>query len=314
MKRQVRQQRKQRQRYNFRKKVLSKWQLYVLMLPAVLYTLLFSYKPMYGILIAFQDFRVRRGIWGSDWVGLANFERLFSSYWFPIILKNTLTLSTLGLIIGFPLPIILALLLNELKNEKYRTFVQTVSYMPHFISTVVMCSIITMFLSPTNGVINQIITFFGGEKLYFMQEASWFKWINEISGIWQGVGWSSIIYFASLSSVDSALLEAADIDGANRLQKIWYINLPEIIPTVVVMFILRCGSILSVGYEKVYLLQNDMNLTGSEIISTYVYKVGLEQSDFSFSTAVGLFNTVVNCVILITANWLSKKVTKSGLF
>ena len=215
---------------------------------------------------------------------------------------------------GFPLPIILALLLNELRSDKYRVLVQSVSYLPHFISTVVMCGMITMFLSPNNGVINQIITLLGGEKIYFMQNASWFKWIYEISGEWQGVGWGSIIYFAALSSVDRALLEAADIDGASRLQKIWYINLPEIVPTIVVMFILRCGSILSVGYEKVFLLQNDMNLTGSEIISTYVYKVGLEQSDFSFSTAVGLFNTVINCVILFGANWLSKKITKSGLF
>ena len=306
--------RQKRRRNSFRKKVLSKWQLYVLMLPAVLYTLLFSYKPMYGILIAFQDFRIRRGIWGSEWVGFEHFERLFDSYWFPIILKNTLTLSTLGLTIGFPLSIILALLLNELRSEKFRTFVQTISYLPHFISTVVMCGIITMFLSPNNGVINQFISLFGGEKVYFMQKPEWFKWIYELSGVWQGVGWSSIIFYAALSGVDSALLEAADIDGATRLQKIWYVNLPEIIPTIVVMFILRCGSVLSVGYEKTYLLQNTMNLTGSEIISTYVYKVGLEQSDFSFSTAVGLFNTVVNCVILFSANWLSKKVTKSGLF
>ena len=296
------------------KQIASKWQLYVLMLPAILYTLLFSYKPMYGILIAFQNFSVKKGIWGSEWVGLDNFERLFNSYWFPIILKNTFTLSALGLVIGFPLPIILALMLNELRNEKYRTFVQTVSYLPHFISTVVMCGIITMFLSPGNGVINQIIGLLGGDKVYFMQVPEWFKWIYEISGSWQGIGWGSIIYFAALSSVDSALLEAADIDGASRLQKIWYINLPEIVPTIVVMFILRCGQILSIGYEKVFLLQNDMNLIGSEIISTYVYKVGLEQSDFAFSTAVGLFNTVVNCVILCTANALSKKFTKSGLF
>lgn len=302
------------QKTKLRKRILPNWQLYVLMLPAIIYTLLFSYKPMYGILIAFQNFSIRKGIWGSDWVGFDNFIRLFNSYWFPIILKNTLTLSTLGLIIGFPIPIILALMLNELRNVKYRTFVQTVSYLPHFISTVVMCGIVTMFLSPGNGVINQIIELLGGEKIYFMQVPEWFKWIYELSGIWQGAGWSSIIYFAALSSVDSALLEAADIDGASRLQKIWYINLPEIIPTIVVMFVLRCGQILSVGYEKVYLLQNDMNLTGSEIISTYVYKVGLEQSDFAFSTAVGLFNTVVNCIILCTANALSKKVTKTGLF
>lgn len=296
------------------KKMARKWQLYVLLLPALLYTTLFCYKPMYGILIAFKDFRIRRGIWGSEWVGFANFERLFASYWFPIILKNTLTISVLNLLISFPMPIILALLLNEVKNAKFRKTVQTVSYAPHFISTVVMCGMITMFLSPRSGIINKIITMLGFEAVYFMQSTSMFKWIYVISEIWQNVGWSSIIYFAALSGVDGALLEAAEIDGASRIQKIWYINLPAILPTIMVMFILQCGRVLSVGYEKAYLLQNDLNLIGSEIISTYVYKVGLEQSDFAFSTATGLFNTVVNCVILVSANTLSKKITKSGLF
>ena len=296
------------------KRIRSKWQLYILMLPAVVYTLLFAYKPMYGILIAFERFSVRKGVWGSPWVGFDNFRRLFSSYWFPIIFRNTLVLSVLGLVIGFPLPIILALLLNELRKQRYRTFVQTVSYLPHFISTVVMCGIITLFLSPSNGVVNHVIEMLGGERLYFMQNAGWFKWIYVLSGVWQGVGWSSIIYFAALSGVDRELLEAAEIDGASRLQRIWYINLPEIMPTMVIMFVLSCGSILSVGYEKAYLLQNSLNLEGSEIISTYVYKVGLIQSDFEFSTATGLFNTVINCILLLSANALSKKVTDNGLF
>lgn len=297
-----------------KKKILSRWQLYVMMLPAIIYTLLFAYKPMYGILIAFEKFSVKKGVLGSPWVGFDNFRRLFSSYWFPIIFRNTLVLSVLGLIIGFPLPIVLALLLNELRNQKYRTFVQTVSYLPHFISTVVMCGIITMFLSPTNGIINHMIEVLGGERLYFMQKAEWFKWIYVLSGVWQGVGWSSIIYFAALSGVDRQLLDAAEIDGAGRLQKIWYINIPELLPTVVIMFVLNCGQILSVGYEKAYLLQNSLNLNGSEIISTYVYKVGLEQSDFAFSTATGLFNTVINCILLLAANALSKKVTDTGVF
>ena len=296
------------------KRIRSKWQLYVLMLPAIIYTLLFAYKPMYGILIAFERFSVRKGVWGSPWVGFDNFRRLFSSYWFPIIFRNTLVLSVLGLVIGFPLPIILALLLNELRKQRYRTFVQTVSYLPHFISTVVMCGIITLFLSPSNGVVNHVIEMLGGERLYFMQNAGWFKWIYVLSGVWQGVGWSSIIYFAALSGVDRELLEAAEIDGASRLQRIRYINLPEIMPTMVIMFVLSCGSILSVGYEKAYLLQNSLNLEGSEIISTYVYKVGLIQSDFEFSTATGLFNTVINCILLLSANALSKKVTDNGLF
>lgn len=296
------------------KSVLHSWQLYVMLLPAILYIALFAYKPMYGILIAFKDFSVRKGILGSDWVGFEHFGRMFSSYWFPITLKNTLTLSFLSLLIGFPLPIILALLFNELKNARYRAFIQTVSYAPHFISTVVMCGMITMFLSPRSGIINKVITSLGFEEVYFMQEASWFKWIYEISGDWQGIGWGSIIFFAALSAVDKALLEAADIDGATRLQKICYINLPTIVPTIVVMFILRCGQILSIGYEKVYLLQNELNLVGSEVISTYTYKVGLENGDLAFSTAVGLFNSVVNCIMLLLVNTLSKKVNDSGLF
>lgn len=293
---------------------LNRWQLYIMLLPAIIYTAIFCYKPMYGILIAFKNYSIRKGIMESPWAGFPHFERLFNSYWFPIILKNTLTLSLLGLLIGFPLTIILALMLNELKSKKFRLVVQTVSYAPHFISTVVMCGMITMFLSPSNGIINKVITALGFEEVYFLQYPNWFKWIFEISGDWQGIGWGSIIFFAALAGVDKALLEAADLDGATRLQKIRYVNIPTIMPTVVVMFILRCGQILSVGYEKAYLLQNELNLPGSEIISTYVYKVGLEQADFSFSTATGLFNSVVNCVLLLIVNHISKKVTDSGLF
>lgn len=296
------------------KRMFKSWRLYVLMLPAIIYTVLFQYKPMYGILIAFKDYSLRKGIWDSDWVGFVHFERLFSSYWFPIILKNTLTLSLLSLLISFPLPILLALMLNEVKSSKFRSTVQTVSYAPHFISMVVMCGMLVMFLSPTNGIINKLLNVLGMESVFFMQEAHLFKWVYVLSGTWQGVGWSSIIYYANLSGVDKSLLEAAEIDGATRLQKVWYINIPQILPTIVIMFILQCGSLLSIGYEKTYLLQTDSNLTGSEIISTYVYKVGLEQADFSFSTAAGLFNTVVNSVILILANQLSRKITKAGLF
>ena len=290
------------------------WQLYVLMLPALVYIVLFAYKPMYGILIAFKDFSMKKGILASPWVGFKNFERLFSSYWFPIILKNTLTISLLSLVIGFPIPIILALLLNEVRSNKFRSMVQTFSYAPHFISMVVMCGMVAMFLSPTTGVVNKLLNALGVESVFFMQEAGLFKWVYVLSGVWQGTGWSSVIYFAALSGVDKSLLEAADMDGATRLQKIWHVNLPVILPTILVMLILQCGSLLSVGYEKAYLLQTSSNLTGSEIISTYVYKVGLVQSDFSFSTAAGLFNTVVNCIILISANQLSKKVAKTGLF
>ncbi len=290
------------------------WQLYLLALPAVLYILLFVYKPMYGILIAFKNFSPKLGIMGSEWVGLGKFMGLFRSTWFPIIIRNTLTLSVMSLIFGFPLPILLALMVNEIRSEKLKRTFQTVSYAPHFISTVVTCGMVLMFLSPTSGVINVFIKALGGEAVSFMQETSYFKWIYLISGIWQGTGWGAIIYFAALSGVDQSLLEAADIDGASRLQKIIYINFPVLVPTIMVMFILQCGQLMSVGYEKAYLLQNNINLKASEIISTYVYKLGLVQFDYSTSTAAGVFNSVVNCIILLSANALSKKATKSSLW
>ena len=284
-------------------------------LPAVLFFLLFAYKPMYGILIAFKKYNMRVGIMGSEWIGLDNFKRLFSSYWFPIILKNTLTLSLLSLIRGLPLPIILALLLNEVSNGHFRKTFQTVSYAPHFISTVVMCGMLTLFLNPTSGIFNIIITKLGGESVNFLlQDPANFKWIYVLSAVWQEMGWGSIIYFATLSGVDRSLLEAAEIDGANRFQKIWYINVPVLIPTIIILLILQCGSLLSVGYEKVYLLQNTTNLSGSEVISTYVYKVGLEQADFSFGAAADLFNSVINSTILILANFIAKRTTDQGLF
>lgn len=263
-----------------KKSVWKNWQLYIMCLPAVIYFLIFAYKPMYGIIIAFKNYSMRKGIMGSPWIGFGNFERLFSSYWFPIILKNTLTLSGLTLILGFPIPILLALILNEVQNSRFRKGFQTISYAPHFISTVVLCGMLTLFLSPSSGVINRFITMLGGEHINFLQEPSMFKWVYVLSGVWQEMGWGSIIYFATLSGVDKALIEAADIDGASRLQKIWYINLPVLVPTILILLILNCGSLLSVGYEKVFLLQNPTNLSASEVISTFVYKSGLESRTF----------------------------------
>ena len=297
-----------------KKSVWKNWQLYIMCLPAVIYFLIFAYKPMYGIIIAFKNYSMRKGIMGSPWIGFGNFERLFSSYWFPIILKNTLTLSGLTLILGFPIPILLALILNEVQNSRFRKGFQTISYAPHFISTVVLCGMLTLFLSPSSGVINRFITMLGGEHINFLQEPSMFKWVYVLSGVWQEMGWGSIIYFATLSGVDKALIEAADIDGASRLQKIWYINLPVLVPTILILLILNCGSLLSVGYEKVFLLQNPTNLSASEVISTFVYKSGLEKSDFSFGAAADLFNSVVNTIVLVLANTISKQTTKTILF
>ena len=297
-----------------KKSVWKNWQLYIMCLPAVIYFLIFAYKPMYGIIIAFKNYSMRKGIMGSPWIGFGNFERLFSSYWFPIILKNTLTLSGLTLILGFPIPILLALILNEVQNSRFRKGFQTISYAPHFISTVVLCGMLTLFLSPSSGVINRFITMLGGEHINFLQEPSMFKWVYVLSGVWQEMGWGSIIYFATLSGLDKALIEAADIDGASRLQKIWYINLPVLVPTILILLILNCGSLLSVGYEKVFLLQNPTNLSASEVISTFVYKSGLEKSDFSFGAAADLFNSVVNTIVLVLANTISKQTTKTSLF
>ena len=297
-----------------KKSVWKNWQLYIMCLPAVIYFLIFAYKPMYGIIIAFKNYSMRKGIMGSPWIGFGNFERLFSSYWFPIILKNTLTLSGLTLILGFPIPILLALILNEVQNSRFRKGFQTISYAPHFISTVVLCGMLTLFLSPSSGVINRFITMLGGEHINFLQEPSMFKWVYVLSGVWQEMGWGSIIYFATLSGVDKALIEAADIDGASRLQKIWYINLPVLVPTILILLILNCGSLLSVGYEKVFLLQNPTNLSASEVISTFVYKSGLEKWDFSLGAAADLFNSLWNTIVLVLANTISKQTTKTSLF
>lgn len=293
---------------------IRNWQLYVLLIPAVVYVIVCVYRPMAGVLIAFKDYSIRDGIWASPWCGMDNFNRLFHSYWFPIILKNTLTLSLLSLLVGFPLPIILALMLNDVRSKFMRNTIQTVSYAPHFISTVVICGMILLFLDPTNGIVNRLLNRIGVDSIFFMQDSSMFKWVYVLSGVWQNVGWGSIIYFAALSGVDKALLEAADIDGASRLQKTIYINLPVLVPTIVVLFILQCGSLLSVGYEKVFLLQTDATLKASEVISTYVYKVGLQQFDFPFATAADVFNSVVNSIVLILTNAFSTKVLKSGLW
>ena len=294
------------------KKILANWQLYLMIFPPLLYIILFAYKPMYGIVLAFKDFSMRAGIWGSKWVGLDNFKRLFSSYWFPVILKNTLSISLLSLFLGFPIPIIFALMLNEVKQKQLKDVIQTVSYAPHFISTVVICGMIMLFTSPSSGILNKIIEFFGGEAVSFMEEPAYFKWVYVLSGIWQNTGWSSIIYFAALSGVDKSLLEAAEIDGASKFKRIIHINLPLLEPTILILLILQCGSLLSVGYEKVYLLQTDLNIPASEVISTYMYKVGMINSDFSFSTAVSFFNNLVNTSILLIANYVTGRIKKSS--
>lgn len=305
---------------NIRKKIIKSfrrnWILYLFVIPAVLYYILFVYRPMYGIQIAFQDYKVGQTFGESEWVGFKHFIRFFESVWFETVVKNTLTLSFLDMVLGFPLPIVLALLLNEVKNMRFKKLVQTVSYAPHFISVVVLCGAVNMFLSPSTGIIgtliNHVRAMMGLEAISLLTVGPAFKWIYVLSQIWQTVGWSSIIYFAALSGVDPQLIEAAKVDGANKVQCIFYINLPVLIPTIVIQLILKCGTILNVGYERVYLLQNDTILRSSEVISTYVYRAGLQGAQYSFSTAVNLLNSAINALMLILVNSITRKLSSEN--
>lgn len=286
---------------------------YLLVLPALLYVIIFNYVPMYGLQIAFKNFKVPLGIAGSKWVGFKNFIDFFNSYNFKDLFVNTFAISFYSILVGFPIPIIVALILNEL-GGKFKKGVQTILYAPHFISTVVIVGIMNIMFSPTIGVVNTLISKFGGESIYFMANPEYFRHMFVWSGVWQGMGWGAIVYLAALSAVDPELHEAASIDGATRLQKIIHINLPTIKPTIIIMLIMKLGQVATVAYEKVYLLQNELNIEVSEVISTYVYKRGLINNDYSFSTAVGLFNNIINIIMLLLANHISKKYSETSLF
>lgn len=288
--------------------------LYLLLLPSAVLLFCFSYLPLGGVIIAFKDYSPALGIIGSPWVGMDNFLQFFRSYQFPITMKNTLVLSLYGIIVGFPLPIALALMCNQMKTRMFKKVFQVVTYLPHFISTMVMCGLILIFLSPSSGLLANIFEIFGAEIPNLMANAGAFKHVYVWSDIWQHLGWDSIIYLAALSSIDPTYYEAATIDGASTLQKIRHIDLPLIMPTAMVLLVLRAGSILGIGFEKVYLLQNTQNILSSEIISTYVYKIGLQSCQYSLSTAIGLFNTVVNVIVLLLINFIAKKTTHTSLF
>ena len=278
------------------------------------YILLFSYVPMYGVQIAFKELDPYAGILNSPWVGLANFKRFINSYNFLNILINTVTISLYGLAVGMPIPILLAVSLNECRSSKLKKLVQTVTYAPHFISMVVMVSMVLLFLSVNSGTLNNILSFFGMPRTNFMADPAIFKTIYVLSGVWQGMGYGSIIYLAALTGIDPTLYEAAVIDGATRLQKIFLIDLPCIMPTIVIMLILNLGSIMNVGFEKIYLMQNDLNIQSSEIIATYVYKQGIDRADFSYSTAVSLFNSVVNLILLVSVNQIVRRFSENSLW
>lgn len=287
---------------------------YLFILPALVYVLIFNYGPLYGIQIAFKDYKGALGIMGSRWVGLRHFKSFLGGHNFVTLMKNTFAISIYQLAVGFPIPIILALMLNEIRFPRYKKAVQTILYAPHFISMVVMVGIIITMFSPSIGVINTIRERLGLERVYYMAQPSAFRHLYVWSGVWQGMGWSAVIYISALSAVDPELHEAARIDGASRFQRVIYINLPTIQPTITILFIMSVGSLASVGYEKIYLLQNDLNVGVSEVISTYVYKRGIQNTNYSFSTAVGLFNNVINIVLLLGANAISRKVSQTSLF
>jgi len=295
-------------------RILQSKELYLFCLPGIIITLLFHYWPLYGAQIAFRAYSARRGIWGSPWVGFEHFIRFFNSPFAGQIIWNTFVLSLYSLAAGFPVPIILALLLNSFRHKRYTKVIQTVTYAPHFISVVVMSGMIILFLSPRVGIINVFMGYFGMEPVNFMGERSLWRHIYVWTGVWQGMGWSSVVYFAALSGVSPELHEAATVDGATKFQRILYIDLPSIIPVAVMLLILSLGSTFSIGFEKVYALQNPLNLAVSEIISTYVYKLGIIQNDMAFSSAVGLFNSAVNAALLITANTISRNISDNALW
>ena len=286
---------------------------YLIFIPVLVYLILFCYKPMYGVIIAFQKFRPTLGIDRSPWVGLYQFERAFDDPYFWRALRNTFTISFLSLIFSFPAPVFLALLLNEVKVSWFKRSVQTLTYMPHFIATVVVCGMINIYCQ-TNGLFSQIMVFFGGEPTNILTHSKYFYPVYILSGVWQGVGWNSIIYLAALAGIDQEQYEAARIDGANRIQQLVHITLPGLVPTISMLLVLQLGKVLNVGYEKILLLYQPLTYEVADVISTYVYRKGLVDADYSFSTAVNLFNSVVNIVFLLVSNRISKKLGQSGLF
>lgn len=296
------------------KRIFRAWQLYVLLAPAIIYILVFKYWPMYGVQIAFKNYNPVDGFTDSPWVGLTHFIRFMNSYQFGQVVGNTLWIAVLGLLIAFPIPIILALLVNQLQSERFKKFTQTVLYSPAFISTVVVVGIMFVVLSPRSGLVNNAIQLGGGEPIFFMGSAEWFRPIYVISDVWQNAGFSMIVYLAALAAIDPALHDAAKVDGASKLQRIRHIDLPGIMPVVTILFILAIGNLLNVGFEKALLMQTPLNLSTSEIIQTYVYHAGLQQAQFSYSAAIGLFNSLLNLALLLVFNTIARRANQATLW
>lgn len=303
-----------REKISFKQMFKSNWQLYVLVLPAVVYFFVFNYMPLYGIQIAFKDYKAVSGIMGSEWVGLKHFETFFNAYYFKRLLSNTFLLNIFNLLWSFPIPLILAIFMNQIRGSKRKRFVQTSIYVPYFVSTVVLAGMLYIFLSPTSGIFNIFREAFGMKAVDFMSDAKAFRTIYVVSGIWQTAGWGTILYIASLSGIDPALYEAAEIDGASIWQKIHYIDLPSLVPIAMMIFILDCGKILSSNTDKALVMQTAGNIPTSDIIGVYVYNVGLGTGQFSYTAAIGLFINIINFILIISVNKLSKKVTDVGLF
>lgn len=296
----------------YKRDMKKNFDLYLLVLPVVIYYIIFIFGPMYGAVIAFQDFSPAKGITGSNWVGFKHFANFFNSPNFKTVMANTLNISFKSILFGFPMPIIFALLLNEIKNKKFSSVIKTVSYFPHFVSLVVICAIVKTFVS-NHGIIGEFVNSFTGGKTSLLNDSKYFVTILITSDIWQEFGWSSIIYLAAIAGIDQQLYEAAQIDGAGKFKQLLHITLPGILPTIMLLLIMRMGSVLTIGYEKILLLSNDMILDKAEVISTYVYRLGLQNFQYSFSTAVGLFNSAINILLVLTANKLSKMLTNVGL-
>lgn len=302
------------QRKKLSRRIWQCRELYLLLLYPVVATFIFHYIPIYGVLLAFKENDISRGLLGGDWVGLANFRRFFGAYNWKELIWNTFRISSKSLIVSFPFPILLAIFLNEIRAERFKKTVQLFTYMPHFISTVVVVGMISLMLDDRSGILAKSLHLFGMQTVNIMGDKKAFDWVYIFSGVWQGTGFSSIIYLAALSNVDAEIQEAALIDGASRLKRIWYIDLPSIMPTISILLILNLSGLLSVGYEKIYLMQNPMNLQVTEVISTYVYKQGLQGADFAYSTAVGLMNGLVSLVLLVVFNSLARATKQASWF
>lgn len=296
------------------RQMAKRYDLYLMLLLPIAWYLIFHYGPLYGLQIAFKNFNPAKGIFGSAWAGFEHFERFFESYYFWRLLWNTVSINLFSLLVAFPIPILLALIINEIRSKTFSKALQNITYIPHFISVVVIVGILTVFLSPTSGPVNKLVELFGGTPIRFMEEAGWFKTIFIGSNIWQNMGWQSIIYIAALSGVNPQLYEAAKMDGATRLQRIWHVSLPGIAPVIVILLILDIGNFMNIGFEKILLMQNNLNLEASDVISTFVYTTGILKGEYSYTAAIGLFNSLINLTLLLLVNRFARRTSETSLW